>query len=60
MANDFAYKVVSEVSVRALEMEVHILIQQGWRLVGGIATLPPHEGHSAMFYQAMTKGGKSA
>lgn len=54
------YMIASASSVVGLESRVIELMAHGWRLVGGIATLPPHEGHGAVFYQALTKGGKSA
>jgi hypothetical protein len=54
------YRVLAESSVVGLECEVIELLRQGWRLVGGMSILPGENGQSAVFYQAMTKGGKHA
>lgn len=59
MANAL-YRVVSGISIKDLENDVFVLLQDGWRLVGGIAVHPDGAGNITMFYQAMTKGGKSA
>jgi hypothetical protein len=59
MSKRAEYVVLSNGSLPRLEQEVTLMLNGGWRLVGGHSVVNRGE-DLLLFYQAMTKGGKSA
>ncbi len=57
------YWVIETDNKKELESAVYSMLDSGWRLVGGLSVVAHKAADSSSnlrFYQAMTKGGKSA
>jgi len=64
MAKRGQYFIAEADSKRQLQLEVETLLHAGqWRLVGGVAVVQhksPDSSSHLRFYQALTKGGRTA